>query len=75
MLVQMLNILENFDLSKLGHNSTDYIRIVTEAMKRATSDKDNFVGDPAFFDVPVERLCEKGYAEELAESIRFGERA
>ncbi|MFT4729493.1 MAG: gamma-glutamyltranspeptidase/glutathione hydrolase [Granulosicoccus sp.] len=75
MLVQMLNILENFDLSKLGHNSTDYIRIVTEAMKRATSDKDNFVGDPAFFDVPVERLCEKGYAEELAESIRLGERA
>ena len=75
MLVQMLNMLEEFDLSGLGHNSADYIRVVTEVMKRATSDKDNFVGDPAFFDVPVDRLCSKNYAKELSETIKAGERA
>jgi gamma-glutamyltranspeptidase/glutathione hydrolase len=75
MLLEMLNILEAFDLASLGHNSTDYIRIVAEAMKRATSDKDRFVGDPAFVDVPVERLVDKGYARDMAGAIKAGERA
>ncbi len=42
-------------------------------MKRATSDKDNFVGDPAFFDVPVDRLTDPAYAKTLAEQIKAGE--
>lgn len=75
MLVEMLNILENFDLKAMGHNSVDYIRVIAEAMKRATSDKDDFVGDPAFFDVPVERLTSKKYAAEMAEAIKAGEKA
>jgi gamma-glutamyltranspeptidase/glutathione hydrolase len=75
MLVEMLNILENFDLADLGHNSPEYIRVVVEAMKRATSDKDNHVGDPAFFDVPVARLTDKTYAREMARSIRAGEKS
>jgi gamma-glutamyltranspeptidase/glutathione hydrolase len=75
MLLEMLNILENFDLGALGHNSSDYIRIVSEAMKRATSDKDNHVGDPDFFDVPVARLTDKAYARQLADAIKAGERA
>ena len=74
MLVEMLNILENFDLAAMGHNSTGYIRTVCEAMKAATSDKDNHVGDPAFFDVPLERLTDKGYAAEIAGRIKSGER-
>ena len=49
MLVEMLNILENFDLAAMGHNTPDYMRVVAEAMKIATADKDNFVGDPAVF--------------------------
>lgn len=73
MLLEMLNILENFDLKGIGHNSTEYIRVVCEAMKRATSDKDNFIGDPAFFDVPIQRLTDKGYARELANAIKQGE--
>ena len=40
MVLEMLNILEHFDLAAMGHNSVDYLRTVTEAMKRATSDKD-----------------------------------
>ncbi|MEM7324662.1 MAG: gamma-glutamyltransferase, partial [Actinomycetota bacterium] len=75
MLLEMLNVFEHFDLAALGHNSVDYVRTVTEAMKRATVDKDTFVGDPAFVDVPVERLLSAGHASAHAESIKAGERA
>ncbi|MGB5213627.1 MAG: gamma-glutamyltransferase [Anderseniella sp.] len=74
MVVEMLNILENFDLAGIGHNTTEYIRIVCEAMKAATSDKDNFVGDPAFFDVPLDRLTSRQHASAIAERIKAGER-
>jgi len=56
MVLEMLNILENFDLAGMGHNSPDYIAAVAEAMKIATVDKDRHVGDPRFVDVPLERL-------------------
>ncbi len=62
MLIEMLNILEQFDLAAIGHNSPEYIRIVSEAMKIATADKDAHVGDPRFVDVPVQRLTSKDYA-------------
>lgn len=74
MLNQMMNILENFDLAGMGHNSDEYIRIVSEAMKAATADKDAHVGDPAFFDVPMDRLTSKDYAAEIAARIRDGEK-
>ena len=51
MLIEMLNILENFDLAAMGHNTPDYIATVSEAMKIATVDKDALVGDPDFVDV------------------------
>lgn len=74
MLLEMLNILEQFDLAALGHNSTEYMRTVCEAMKAATSDKDRFVGDPAFVEVPVERLTSKAHAQAIANRIKAGER-
>lgn len=74
MLVEMLNILESFDLAAMGHNSPEYIRTVSEAMKAATADKDRYVGDPAFVDVPLERLCSREYARGRADAIRRGER-
>lgn len=73
MLVEMLNILENFDLSGMGHNTTDYIRTVAEAMKAATADKDEHVGDPAFVDIP-DFLTSKDYASGVADRIRGGEK-
>lgn len=73
MLIEMLNILENFDLRKMGHNSSEYIRIVAEAMKRATIDKDRGIGDPAFVDVPLEELSSKHYAKMVADRIASGE--
>ena len=70
----MRNILEFFDLAAIGHNSLEYIRIVSEAMKIATADKDNKVGDPKFYDVPMEELCSKEYAAEMADRIKRGEK-
>jgi len=73
MILEMLNILENFDLAAMGHNSAEYISVVSEAMKRATIDKDAQVGDPRFVEVPLERLTGKDYAREQAAAIRRGE--
>ena len=73
MLVEMLNILENFDLAAAGHNSPDYIRVVAEAMKAATVDKDNHVGDPAFVEIP-EQLTGKDHAAAIARRIQAGEK-
>ncbi len=72
MLVEMLNILENFDLKAVGHNSPEYIRIVSEVIKIATVDKDQHVGDPNFVDIPVERLTGKAYAKAQAGEIKQG---
>ncbi len=72
MVLEMLNILENFDLAGLGHNSPDYIATVSEAMKIATVDKDTRVGDPRFVDVPVDLLTSKTYAAELSARIKSG---
>ena len=74
MLLEMLNILENFDLRGIGHNAPEYIRIVAEAMKWATVDKDTHVGDPGFVDVPLDGLISKEHAAMAAERIRAGEK-
>ncbi len=75
MVLEMLNILECFDLGQIGHNSVEYLRVVCEAMKRATADKDRYVGDPAFVDVPVGKLKSKHYAAEMARDIKAGVKA
>ncbi|HSF96406.1 MAG TPA: gamma-glutamyltransferase [Thermohalobaculum sp.] len=72
MILEMLNILENFDLAAMGHNSPDYVATVSEAMKIATVDKDQKVGDPSFVDVPVAELTSKDYGAKMAERIRSG---
>ena len=75
MVLEMLNMLECFDLQSMGHNSVEYVRTVTEIMKRATSDKDRYIGDPAHVDVPLDQLLSKSHAREHAASIQAGERA
>ena len=74
MVLEMLNILENFDLAGMGHNSPEYIRTVAEAMKIATVDKDNHVGDPRFVDIPLDMLLSKDYAKKMADRIKSGEK-
>jgi len=75
MVIEMLNVLEHFDLAATGHNSVEYVRILTEAMKRATTDKDDHLGDPAFVDVPLADLLGPDRAATHAASIQAGERA
>ncbi|WP_200848759.1 gamma-glutamyltransferase, partial [Raoultella sp. 18093] len=67
MLLQMLNILENFPLAEMEHNGPAYLRLLSEAMKKATSDKDRHIGDPAFVEVPLEQLLSKDGAARVAE--------
>ncbi|NYT86580.1 gamma-glutamyltransferase [Pollutimonas harenae] len=74
MLLEMLNILENFDLRDMEHNSPEYVQLVCEVMKKATADKDCYIGDPKFFDVPLEKLLSKDVARDIADRIRTGER-
>ena len=74
LIVMMLNILEHFDLAALGHNSPDYIAIVSEAMKIATLEKDTRMGDPRFVDLPLQELMSKEWAARMADRIRRGEK-
>ena len=68
-LLQTLNILENFDLHAMGYASADYLHTVAEAMKLAYADRDSFYADPAFVQVPAEGLLSKEYAKERAKLI------
>lgn len=69
-LIEMLNILEGFDLKSYGHNSATYLHLLAEAMKHAYADRARYLGDPDFYpDLPIERLTSKTYAEELRRSI------
>lgn len=71
-LIEMLNILEGYDLRSMGHNSAPYIHHLAETMRRAFRDRARFVADPDFADVPVERLTSKAYAAELRRGIDSG---
>ena len=64
-LVQILNILENIDLSNLNHNSEEYLKILISAMDYAYKDRARYLGDPDFFKVPKDRLLSKKYANDI----------
>ena len=73
-LVETLNLLEGYDLKALGHNSTDYVHTVVEALKLALADRDRYYGDPDFVKIPGEVLLSKDYAK-LRRSLIEKERA
>lgn len=69
-MIEALNILEGYDLGKMGAGSADAIHLMAEAMKRAYSDRARYLGDPDFNpDMPIERLLSKPYAAELRKTI------
>lgn len=71
-LLQMLNILENFDLRAMGYNTTRYIHTVYQAMSLAFADRDFYYGDPYFPpEEPLQGLLSKEYARERAALIGF----
>jgi len=71
-LIQMLNILEGWDLANLGHNSANYLHHLIETMRRAYADRSQYLGDPDFFPVPVKALTNKSYAAKLRAQINRG---
>ena len=71
-IVQMLNILEGFDLGGMGFGSPDCVHVVAEAMKIAFADRFRYMADPATTDVPVEWLTSKHYAASRRGEIQLG---
>ncbi|HEU4431946.1 MAG TPA: gamma-glutamyltransferase [Pyrinomonadaceae bacterium] len=69
-LIEMLNILEGFDLSKLEASSSDRYHLMAEAMRRAFADRAEYMGDTDFVKVPVAGLIEKSYATTLRSTIK-----
>src|ERR1041385_1470788 len=67
--LQMLNILEGYDLKSLGHNSADYLHLLVEAKKLAFADRDAYIADPDKARVPVSRLISKEFAAERRKRI------
>ena len=70
-LIQMLNILEGWDLRSLGHNSAAYIHRLAEAMRRAYADRSIYLGDPDFYRVPIDDITDKNYANALRSGINL----
>ncbi|MCH8861548.1 MAG: gamma-glutamyltransferase [Proteobacteria bacterium] len=68
-IIQMLNILENFDLKAAGAGSARSVHLIAEAMRLAFADRSEHLGDPDFHDVPVEWLTSKEYGRALAATI------
>lgn len=71
-IIQMLNILENFDLKGMGFHSADSTHVIAETMKLMFADRSVAMGDPDFVDVNVAKITSKEYAKELAAKIDMG---
>jgi len=70
-LIEALNILENFDLSGYSYTDPEAIHLIAESLLLASADRYRYVGDPAFFAVPIKGLTSDAYARERAELIRL----
>jgi gamma-glutamyltranspeptidase/glutathione hydrolase len=68
-MIEMLNILERYDLKSMGAGSSQSIHVMVEAMRRAFADRAQFLGDPDFVKVPVAGLVSRKYADKLAATI------
>ncbi len=68
-LIEILNILENFDVAELKINSPEYIHLIVETFKLAYADRAQYMADEAFTDVPIDGLTNKDYAKKRSELI------
>ena len=68
-LLQTLNILENFDLKELGHNSAKTVHLLSESMQRAYADRAAYHGDPDYYEVPIKQMLNRQYSIDLAGQI------
>src|SRR3712207_6538391 len=70
-LIQTLNILEGFELEKMGWSSSDKYHVMTEAMRRSFADRAEYMGDTDFVKVPIAGMIEKSYAQRQRASIQM----
>ncbi|HYF68527.1 MAG TPA: gamma-glutamyltransferase, partial [Ohtaekwangia sp.] len=68
-LLQLLNMVETFDVGQLGHNTAASIHLFTEAQRRVYADRASYLGDPAYYPVPVEQLIDKNYCNDRMTSF------
>lgn len=67
-LSQLFGMLEPYPVKELGHNSTGYIQLLTEAERRAYADRNYYLGDPDFVEIPLKKLMDKSYHRERMKS-------
>ena len=73
LLGQMMKAIEKFDLSKIPHNSAEYIQLLTEIERRAFADRSDLMGDPDFMNLPVYEFMDEEYIEERMKSFSWEE--
>ena len=67
--LEMLNVLEGYDIASLGHNSPEYLHLLIEAKKAAFSNRDTYITDPEFQEIPVAEILSKEYAKRVRKRI------
>ena len=70
-LLEGLNILENFKTDEMGPNSARFLHLFAEALQRGHMDRSRYMGDPQFYDVPIEKIISKERGSSLAEKIDY----
>ncbi|MBE1554048.1 gamma-glutamyltransferase [Sporosarcina limicola] len=73
--LSILNIINNYDMKGLGEGTADYYHVLVEATKQAFADRDKYVTDPDFNDIPIEYLLSKEHGKEMAERIDMNKAA
>ena len=69
--LESLNILENFSVEEMGPHSAQFLHVFAEALQRGHMDRSRFMGDPEFYDVPIERIISKERSTALAKKINL----
>jgi gamma-glutamyltranspeptidase/glutathione hydrolase len=72
-LLEGLNILENFNTDQMGPNSASFLHLFAEALQRGHMDRSRYMGDPEFYDVPIQKIISKRRASSLAKKINIQE--
>jgi gamma-glutamyltranspeptidase/glutathione hydrolase len=72
-LLQTLNILEDYDLRRMSYNSSEKYHVLTEALRRSFADRAELLGDPDFTNVPTAQLIDKNYARQRSKTIDLNE--
>jgi gamma-glutamyltranspeptidase/glutathione hydrolase len=72
-IAQMLEMIDDYPLAEMGHNSADYVHVVAEAMRRAFADRSYYLGDPDFVDIPMQEMISESYNSRRMESFSMDE--